>query len=54
MKEAKKDYLLVKIVIAVILGIVIGLLINKTSSTSESGGLSTQDVLINIVLSLIF
>ena len=52
MKEAKKDYLLVKIVIAVILGIVIGLLINKTSSTSESGGLSTQDVLINIVLSV--
>ncbi len=52
MKEAKKDYLLLKVVIGVILGIVIGLIINNTSNTSVNGSLSTQEVLIHIVLSV--
>ena len=52
MKEAKKDYLLRKIVIAVILGIVIGLIINQTSAESSNGSLSTQYIIIQVVMSI--
>lgn len=52
MKEQKKDYLLRKIVIAVILGIIIGLIINQTSAESSNGSLSTQYIIIQIVMSI--
>ena len=50
MKEKKSDYLLIKIIAAVILGIVIGFIIKSTSGVSEGGSMSTQHVLMNIVL----
>ncbi len=50
MKEKKSDYLLIKIIAAVILGIVIGFIIKSTSGVSEGGSMSTQHILMNIVL----
>ena len=50
MKEKKSDYLLIKIIAAVILGIIIGYIIKSTSGVSEGGSMSTQHVLMNIVL----
>ena len=52
MKEKKRDYLLIKIITAVILGIVLGILINNTSTNAAEGSLSTQEVLMQIVLSI--
>ena len=50
MKEKKSDYLLIKIVAAVIIGIIIGFIIKSTSGVSIDGSMSTQHVLMNIVL----
>ena len=50
MKEKKSDYLLIKIIAAVILGIVIGIIIKSTSNQAVDGQMSTQHILMNIVL----
>lgn len=50
MKERKSDYLLVKIIVAVVLGVVLGFIIKSTSSQSVDGGMSTQHILMNLVL----
>lgn len=50
MKEKKSDYLLIKIIAAVIIGIIIGFIIKSTSGVSIDGSMSTQHVLMNIVL----
>ena len=51
--KKKRDYLLLKILIGVGLGLLAGYLIKMTSGTpTESGGLSTQHVIMNFVLSI--
>ena len=52
MKEKKSDHLIIKIAVAVFLGIIIGLIIKLTSNQSIDGHLSTQHILMNIVLSI--
>ncbi len=52
MKEKKSDHLLIKIAVAVVLGIIIGIIIKSTSSQAVDGQMSTQHILMNIVLSI--
>ncbi len=52
MKEKKRDYLLIKIAAAVVIGILLGMFINTTSAEAAKDSLSTQEILMQIVLSI--